>query len=58
MHNRIHTTRSIRTHQMLTKYANKYRHTFNPRVALAGFQTAIYNKLIWHEPAIQLQTSI
>ena len=26
MHNRVHTTRSIRTYQMLTKYANRYRH--------------------------------
>ena len=26
MHNRVHTTQSIRTHQMLIKYANIYRH--------------------------------
>ena len=28
IHNRVNTTQSNRTHRMLTKYANRYRHTF------------------------------
>ena len=28
IHNRVNTTQSNRTHRVLTKYANRYRHTF------------------------------